>query len=82
MQIQQASLETCSSATDTVVVIDVIRAFTTAAFAFAAGARDIIPVSTVDEALALREHFPDSLVMVRSAGSRQRASTLATHRRR
>lgn len=63
MQIQHATLETCSSATDTVVVIDVIRAFTTAAFAFAAGARDIIPVSTVEEALALRKRFPGSLVM-------------------
>jgi 2-phosphosulfolactate phosphatase len=63
MRIHYATLETCSTSTDAVVVIDVIRAFTTAAFAFAAGARDIVPVNTVKEALALRERFPDALVM-------------------
>ena len=63
MRIEYASLETCASATDTVVVIDVCRAFTTAAFAFAAGARDIILVSTVDEAFSLRERFPGALAM-------------------
>lgn len=36
-----------------VVVIDVMRAFTTAAYAFAAGAVEIDLVSTVEEALAL-----------------------------
>ncbi len=47
MEIHYATLETCSAATDTVVVIDVIRAFTTAAFAFAAGVRDVVPVSVM-----------------------------------
>jgi 2-phosphosulfolactate phosphatase len=46
-----------------VVVIDVIRAFTTAAYAFAAGARDIILAGTVEEALALREQMPGSLII-------------------
>ncbi|MFO7697336.1 MAG: 2-phosphosulfolactate phosphatase [Anaerolineae bacterium] len=63
MRIERASLETCNTAVDTVVVIDVIRAFTTAAYAFAAGARDIIVVSTVEEALALRQSMPGALVM-------------------
>jgi 2-phosphosulfolactate phosphatase len=36
-----------------VVVIDVMRAFTTAAYAFAAGATEIALVATVEEALAL-----------------------------
>ena len=63
MQIEYASLETCDNASDTVVVIDVCRAFTTAAFAFAAGARDIILVSTVEEAFDLRQRFPGALVM-------------------
>jgi 2-phosphosulfolactate phosphatase len=63
VKIHYATLETCSTATDAVVVIDVIRAFTTAAFAFAAGAQDIIPVDTIKEALALRERFPDALIM-------------------
>jgi 2-phosphosulfolactate phosphatase len=56
-------LETCHTATCTVVAIDVIRAFTTAAFAFAAGARDIVLAGQVEEALALRERFPGALVM-------------------
>lgn len=45
------------------VAIDVIRAFTTAAFAFAAGTRDIVLVGEVEEALALRERFRGSRVM-------------------
>ena len=63
MQIARATNETCGDATDTVVVIDVLRAFTTAAFAFAGGASEIVLVSGVDEALALRERFPGSYVM-------------------
>jgi hypothetical protein len=42
-----ATLETCSATTDTVVVIDVWRSFTTAPFA--AGARDIVPIGSVGE---------------------------------
>jgi 2-phosphosulfolactate phosphatase len=63
MQITQATNDTCGDATGAVIAIDVLRAFTTAAFAFAAGARDILLVSTVGEALALRERFPGSFVM-------------------
>jgi 2-phosphosulfolactate phosphatase len=63
VEIHYATLETCSAATETVVVIDVIRAFTTAAFAFDAGAQAILPVNTIAEALALRKRFPHSLVM-------------------
>jgi 2-phosphosulfolactate phosphatase len=63
MNIERATLETCHEATDTVVVIDVLRAFTTAAYAFAAGAVDIRPVATVEEALALRAQNPGWLVM-------------------
>jgi 2-phosphosulfolactate phosphatase len=63
MEINQATLDTCHTATSAVVAIDVIRAFTTAAYAFAAGARDIILVGTVEEALALRQRFRGALVM-------------------
>jgi 2-phosphosulfolactate phosphatase len=63
MHIQRATLDTCSQATGTVVVIDVIRAFTTAAFAFAAGAVDVTFAGTVEDALALRERMPGALVM-------------------
>ena len=63
MQIERATNETCGVATDTVVAIDVIRAFTTAAFALAAGARDIVPVGTVEQALELRVRFPGALLI-------------------
>ena len=63
MRIHYATLETCSTAADTVVVIDVWRSFTTAACAFAAGAREVIPVGSAEEALALRGQFPDALAM-------------------
>ena len=46
-----------------VVVIDVLRAFTTAAFAFERGAGRILPVATVNEAMMLRQEIPDALVM-------------------
>jgi len=54
----------------TVVVIDVLRAFTTAAFALAAGASEIVLAGGVDEALALRERFPGALVMGEVQGLR------------
>jgi 2-phosphosulfolactate phosphatase len=47
----------------TVVVIDVLRAFTTAAYAFGAGAADITLVATVAEALTLRKANPEMLIM-------------------
>ncbi|MFL7791993.1 MAG: 2-phosphosulfolactate phosphatase [Anaerolineae bacterium] len=68
MEFRQASLQTCAEATGVVVVIDVIRAFTTAAFAFAAGAEEIILVGAVEEAFALREQFPGALVMGETRG--------------
>jgi 2-phosphosulfolactate phosphatase len=61
MKFHYTTLETCHSATGLVVVIDVIRAFTNAAVAFSRGAREIYPVSTVEEALALKSQIPDSL---------------------
>lgn len=46
-----------------VVVIDVLRAFTCAAFAFGHGAESIVLVSTTDEALAVKRARPDVLMM-------------------
>ncbi len=46
-----------------VVVVDVIRAFTTAAYAFGAGASAIYLVATVEEALAFKADHCDVLAM-------------------
>ncbi len=61
--LETADLETCATADDVVVVIDVLRAFSTAAYALSAGARRILLVSGVEEALALRARIPASLAM-------------------
>jgi 2-phosphosulfolactate phosphatase len=62
MKFKYTNLETCDGATGFVVVIDVIRAFTNAAFAFSRGAREIYPVRGVEEALELKQQIPGSLV--------------------
>ena len=59
MDIKRVTLETCADATGTVVVIDVLRAFTTAAYAFAAGVVDITLVTDVEDAFALRGRDPE-----------------------
>jgi 2-phosphosulfolactate phosphatase len=61
MKFHYTNLETCYEATGVVVVIDVIRAFTNVAFAFSRGAREIYPVSTVEEALQFKAETPNSL---------------------
>jgi 2-phosphosulfolactate phosphatase len=53
-----------------VVAVDVIRAFTTAAYAFAAGARHIFLVDSVAEALALKADNARLLVMGEDRGHR------------
>lgn len=53
----------CHTATGLVVVIDVIRAFSNAAYAFSVGAESITLVSGVEEALALKAQMPGALVM-------------------
>jgi 2-phosphosulfolactate phosphatase len=50
--------------------VDVIRAFTVAAHAFAAGARDITLVDAIEEALRLRERIPNSLALGEVSGLR------------
>ena len=57
MEFKRLSLRDCDQATGTVVVIDVVRAFTTAAFAFAAGAREVLLTDSVETAFALRDRF-------------------------
>jgi 2-phosphosulfolactate phosphatase len=58
------------SAVGAVVVIDVLRAFTTAAYAFHAGARRIWLVDSVAEALAIRTARPGTLAMGEDGGRR------------
>ena len=53
-----------------VVVVDVLRAFTTAAYAFAAGAAEIWLVADVDEALAFKRSHPGALAMGENGGRR------------
>ena len=53
-----------------VVVIDVLRAFTTAAYAFASGASAIWLVGTVDEARELAAEIPGALTMGEDHGRR------------
>ncbi|MGC5329157.1 2-phosphosulfolactate phosphatase [Micromonospora sp. DT62] len=48
---------------DTVVVVDVIRAFTVAAWAFARGAERIVLAADADRALALKERYPGALAV-------------------
>jgi 2-phosphosulfolactate phosphatase len=57
MEFRRLTNDQAGQATGVVVVIDVIRAFTTAAYAFASGARDIVLTDTLENALALRERF-------------------------
>lgn len=68
MEIQKLRLSECHQADELVVVIDVIRAFTTTAFAFASGAEKIILVGTVEEAFALGRKFPEALLMGEDRG--------------
>jgi 2-phosphosulfolactate phosphatase len=63
MQIARAELHACPTLTGAVVVIDVLRSFSTAAYAFAAGARGMFLVETPAEAEALRPHLPEALTV-------------------
>ena len=56
------NLESCHEATGIVLVIDVLRAFSNAAYAFSRGAGEIYPVSSVEEAMELKANLPNALV--------------------
>ena len=60
---QYYSLAEAAKAQGVVVVIDVLRAFTTVAFAFHAGVKRILPVSGIEEAFLLKQRFPKVLIM-------------------
>ena len=58
MKVNYADLETCQNSTGFVLIIDVLRAFSNAAYAFSRGAKEIILVSKVREALELKSKIP------------------------
>jgi 2-phosphosulfolactate phosphatase len=63
MQIERVDQPRASQARGVVIVIDVIRAFTVAAYAFAGGAQCMLLVRTVEEAHTLRSHIPRALLV-------------------
>jgi 2-phosphosulfolactate phosphatase len=63
-------LDGATKARGLTVVIDVFRAFSTAAYAFERGAREIVLVAGVDDAFALKRRWPDALVMGEVHGRR------------
>lgn len=63
LKIDKKTLGTCHESEGVVVVVDVLRAFTTTAYAFDRGAEEIFLVSTVEEAFELQRQQPDLLLM-------------------
>jgi 2-phosphosulfolactate phosphatase len=65
---RRSGLAAAGEARGTLVVIDVLRAFTTAACAFARGAREIELVGTIEEAFARRRADPALLLVGETDG--------------
>jgi len=63
MKILRSDLPHCPELQGAVVVIDVLRSFTTIAYAFAQGAREVIPVDSIEAARELRMRYPDALAV-------------------
>lgn len=63
MIFHRATLDNCATAGGLVVAIDVLRAFTTAAYCFDAGVREILLVAGVQEAFDLRRETPGALIL-------------------
>jgi 2-phosphosulfolactate phosphatase len=63
MIIRHVNMASCADATGAVVVIDVLRAFTTAAYAFAAGASEILAVDSAESARSIRKRYPGAVTI-------------------
>src|SRR5512138_2296049 len=63
MKFHYTDLDDCHTAQGVVIVIDVLRAFSTAAYAFSRGAKEILLVNTMEEALSLASRIPNSKLM-------------------
>jgi 2-phosphosulfolactate phosphatase len=70
MELYRVNHDTAAEGRGVVIVIDVIRAFSVAAYAFAGGARELWLVREVEQALALREREPAAL-LAGEVGGRQ-----------
>jgi 2-phosphosulfolactate phosphatase len=62
LEIRRVNLQEATLAQGVVIVIDVIRAFSVAAYAFSGGAQRLWLVRSVQDAFALREHEPNALL--------------------
>lgn len=63
MEFHRYTLEDCHNATGIVLVIDVLRAFSTAAYAFSRGTKEIRLVSGIQEALDLKAKLANAKAM-------------------
>lgn len=63
MKFKRYTLDDCQHATGIVLIIDVLRAFSTAAYAFSRGAKEIRLVSGIQEALDLKAQIPNAKAM-------------------
>ena len=71
MKVELGSLlEDAKEALGTVIIVDVFRAFTTAAIAFDRGATEIVLVAEIDEALELHRRGVGDLLMGEVGGAR------------
>jgi len=68
MNFERFDLRTCRDARGVVVVIDVLRAFSTACYAFSRGARKIVVTDSIEGAFALRGRFTGSRIMGEDGG--------------
>ena len=69
MKINQLyGVEAVSQASGLIIIVDVLRASSTAAYAFAKGAEQIIPVSTLKEAYDLKALHPDYILVGENNG--------------
>lgn len=63
MEIVRTDLTRCADLEGTVVVIDVLRSFSTAAYALAAGATQIVAVASPESLPLMRRRYPGSLAV-------------------
>ena len=61
--LQRVNQTSAAQVNGVVIVIDVIRAFTVAGYAFAGGTKELWLVRTIEEAQALRRRQPDALLI-------------------